>query len=502
MTDEAHPDPATAAGSRLAEASRPGRLAINFAVLTAGELTAKLLTFGAFSYLARHLGLGNYGLLEFTLALMVFFTLPADLGLGAYGAREIARNRDDAPKLLREIVQLRLLLAACSFALLLVFVLLIHKSLELKLLLSLYGLSLLVSAFMLPWFFQAHDQMHWVALASITRQLVFAALVFLCVRAGSSIVWVGVFECASVSAVAVFSGWVTNRKMGYALPRSGANFALLTRHLRQAFAIGLTELAWAFMWYFATVLLGFAFNHQALGWFGASHRLLMALHTFVWLYFFNLLPSVSRCVSGPTEQLEGLMGRSIRFAAWISLGVAFMGTLLSREILTLVYGPEFAGGGSSFSVLVWMLPVAMLSGHYRYTLLAYNLQNRLLYCTLASAGLAVAAGFAFVPLFGATGAAWALLVANVVNFALVYDSVRRKVAVIHFHHHLYEPLAAMAGAAVIFVLFERAGVWAASVIAGAAYLAVLTRAQGGEALALLRGVLARHGDPVEESVAG
>ena len=38
----------------------------------------------------------------------------------------------------------------------------------------------------------------------------------------------------------------------------------------------------------------------------------MALHTFVWLYFFNLLPSISRCVGQPREYLQGLMSRSIR----------------------------------------------------------------------------------------------------------------------------------------------------------------------------------------------
>src|SRR5262245_25067014 len=99
----------------------PRRLAINFLFLSGGEFAAKLLTFTTFSYLARVLGPWPYGMLEFTLALTVFFTLPVDMGLGAYGAREIARNPRNAARLLHEITGLRLLLALSSMVALGVF---------------------------------------------------------------------------------------------------------------------------------------------------------------------------------------------------------------------------------------------------------------------------------------------------------------------------------------------------------------------------------------------
>ncbi len=161
-----------AASPRAAEARR---LAINFLFLSAGESTAKLLTFATFSYLARMLGPQHYGFLEFTLAVMVFFTLPADLGLGAYGAREIARDPDrgHAVRLLHEITGLRMALALGSIALLAVFIVALRKPFDLKLLLAFYGVSLLAGPFLLQWFFQAHDQMQWVGAASIVRQGVF-----------------------------------------------------------------------------------------------------------------------------------------------------------------------------------------------------------------------------------------------------------------------------------------------------------------------------------------
>src|SRR5580693_985316 len=142
-------------------AGAPKRLAINFVFLSGGEFAAKLLTFATFSYLARALGPTNYGFLEFTLAVMVFFTLPVDLGLGIYGAREIARTPARAARLLQEITGLRVALALCSMLALGVFIVCLHKSAELKALLALYGVSLMGAPFLQQWFFQSHDQMGW-----------------------------------------------------------------------------------------------------------------------------------------------------------------------------------------------------------------------------------------------------------------------------------------------------------------------------------------------------
>ncbi len=482
----------TATGQTLAPGSKPAeprRLAINFLFLSCGESLAKLLTFASFSYLARTLGPWNYGLVEFTLALMVFFTLPVDLGLGSYGAREIARNPKNAARLLHEITGLRLMLALCSMAALGIFIALIHKSIELKLLLLLYGLSLLGGPFLLQWFFQAHDQMHWVGGATIIRQAAFALVVFAVCRKGAPLIYIGVAECFSVTAVAFFCIYVTRHQMQFAWPLPDLTISHLTKHLREALPIGLTEVAWAFMWYFCTVLLGFVFADRSLGWFGASHRALMALHTFVWLYFFNLLPSMSRCVALPQQHLLDLMDHSIRFAAWIGLLAAGILSTMAPLLLGLIYGPAFRAAASSFGVLAWMLPVAMLSGHHRYILIAYNQQKKLLVCTAYSALAAVILGFTLVPLYGGVGAAWALLIANVINLVLVYFAVKRLVMRVPVGRQLIAPLCALLVAAGLYAGLASWNIWLAGFVGCSVYLAVLLRADGRRLALFLRTIL-------------
>src|SRR6478609_8165938 len=126
------------AEEKLTQVAASPRLAINFFFLSGGECIAKLLTFVTFAYLSRALGPSQYGFLEFTLAVMVFFTLPVDLGLGAYGAREIATHPERAPHFLREITGVRMILALFSILALTVFILLLPKPADIKVLLACY----------------------------------------------------------------------------------------------------------------------------------------------------------------------------------------------------------------------------------------------------------------------------------------------------------------------------------------------------------------------------
>jgi O-antigen/teichoic acid export membrane protein len=125
-----------------------------------------------------------------------------------------------------------------------------------------------------------------------------------------------------------------------------------------------------------------------------------------------------------------------------------------------------------------MLPVAMLSGHHRYILIAYNHQTTLLRCTAISAVAAVLLGFTLVPFYGGPGAAWALLIALLINFALVYISVRQLVVKVPVHRQLYAPLSALAVSVILYLVLARWNVGVALAGGSAVYVAGLVGSDG------------------------
>ncbi|MEO1087074.1 MAG: oligosaccharide flippase family protein, partial [Acidobacteriota bacterium] len=94
---------------------KPG-LAKNFAFLSVGEALSKVFTFISFTYLGRNFGPAVYGEVEFSLSVTLVFALFLQMGLGSYGAREVARRPDDARKLLREIVEVRTVMSLIAVA--------------------------------------------------------------------------------------------------------------------------------------------------------------------------------------------------------------------------------------------------------------------------------------------------------------------------------------------------------------------------------------------------
>ncbi len=448
------------------------RLAGNFIVLAAAEALAKLATFFAFTFLGRILGPERYGSLEFVIAVMIFFALPGDFGLSLYGAREVAKDRERSFRLAGAIARLRFLMALVALAVLLLVVVWIPKPLEVKQLLACYGASLLLLPFGFQWFFQGHDRMNWVAAASIVRWGIFAVLVLVFVREGEPLFRIGLYECAGVAAMAILCLFGLLRRFRPATPLPPVPASPM-RHLRQAFPIGLTETTWVVLWYLATVQLGFVVSDQSLGWFGASHRILLAIHTFVWLYFFNLLPSFSRTAEGDGTELRRLMERSLPIAVWSGIFVALVMTLLSAQFLGIAFGREFAAGWPILSVLAWIIPVAMLGGHYRYLLIAANLQKWLLYATSSAALVAAVLAFVLIRRFGALGAAIALVVAVSSEFALARWFAGRRFSGIPFLPHLRRPATALAVSLAFFFLLRGSVSWLAPPLAILVYLLFL-----------------------------
>ncbi len=79
--------------------------------LATGDLVAKATSFFTFVYLARILGVANFGVLEFAGSVLAYLLLLSDGGLEMWGTREAA-NSNAIPALAARVVPLRLLLAA------------------------------------------------------------------------------------------------------------------------------------------------------------------------------------------------------------------------------------------------------------------------------------------------------------------------------------------------------------------------------------------------------
>lgn len=394
----------------------------NFLSLAGAEAFTKLVTFAAFAYMARLYGPAGYGYIEWAGTVLMCASLIVDQGFSAYGAREIAKSPSETGRLVAEVITARFILAAVAYLAVVILAYLLSANRTISQLLLIYGLSLWALPLMLQWVFQGHDRMHLVGSAQAIRQVIFVAAIFVLVRGPGDLVWVGVAEISGVAGGAIFSVWVYKR---YFSSNSIIRPTLSARLFREGAPIGLSQVFWVLKMFGATFIVGLVATPEDTGLFAGAMRIYIAVHTFVWLYFFNLLPSLSRAwVQGP-EQLAEMVRHSMRIVAGACVLVGVIWIASAPYVMTGVYGNGFLPGSAALQWLAGACIAAAISGHYRYSLIAAGYQGK------EMAGMAVGS-ILVVPLIpigyfyaGTGGAAAALLAAECVVLAGSWLLARR-----------------------------------------------------------------------------
>jgi O-antigen/teichoic acid export membrane protein len=400
-----------------------GSLFKNFLSLAGAEAFSKVITFAAFAIIARLCGPAGFGYIEWAGALLMCASLVVDQGFSSYGAREIAKAPGRTAELVNVIVTARVVLAGIGFIAVLTFAFAWVNDPSVRMLVIAYGLSLWGLPFLFQWVFQGHEKMNLAAVTQVIRQTVFVITVLVFVKGTDSVVWAGIAETAGVVAAAVFSIWMYQR---YFAGGAAIRPAFSKQLFNEGTPIGLSQLFWVVKMFGATLVVGLIATPEDTGYFAGAMRILVAVHTFVWLYYFNLLPSMSREWKKGAEKLASLIGNSMKIVLPGSIIAAAIWIAFAPTAMAIAFGPNFIAGATA---LRWMAGVCMLaavSGHYRFGLIAAGRQKD----EMLTSALGAVTALILIPLgysnAGIGGAAAALFIAETVTLLSAWYLSRQR----------------------------------------------------------------------------
>ena len=399
------------------------RLSINYATLFFEEAVSKILGFVAFVFMARIFGPNYYGQLEFAIAAVFIFNLIVDSGFWNLGMREIAKDEKVVDQYVSHIVFIQYLFAIGSYCALVIFACCIQKPWLVNKLILLYGLTLFGTPLLLHWVFQARNKTWLVAITSVIKQVSFTIGIIIFIRNRDQIWQVPIIEISSLILVILFNLLIYIRYFGTFLFK--INFPFLYSLIRQTIPLGLSQMMWALKIYLAPLLLGIMIGDKEVGLFGAGHRIIVALHIFTYLYFYNLLPYISRSIQQSESILQNLLGTSIKVTAWVAIFIGMAGTLFAKSGIVLIYGSEYTESILPFQIMVWVLSVALLNGHYRFTLIGYGKQKLEFYSSAWGTGINITLNLILIPFIGSVGAACSLLGSEVLICIISYYYVNK-----------------------------------------------------------------------------
>ena len=403
------------------------RLFRNLVSLTTGELASRIIGFMAFAVLARRLHPTEYGAVELAVALAAFFAMVVDFGLETIGARAIARDRDEADRLAAQIPAARLLVAVIAVPVMGGVAILTGQPESTVQLTWLFGIALFALPWFQRWLFQGLEMMNWISLGQVIRSAAFCVGVFIFVQGPSDLLAVGFVEIVAAFAATAFYLRVQQRK-GVGRAGLDLSFTSIRGLFSQSAWVGLSQLVWASNQYLPTLLVATLASAAELSWLGASQRIAFSVIAFSWVYHFNLLPALARSLTESRPAFDALVSASFRSIAWLGVMGALAGSLFADIVSRVVFGNAFAATAGPLAVLVWAIPVTLLSGHARITLIAAGEQRFVFASQLAGVATTMIVGIATIPGYGAMGGA-ATVVASylAVWFAAHGFAVRRVV---------------------------------------------------------------------------
>lgn len=406
--------------------------------LCSGEAMSKIAGFIAFAYLARNLGPDAYGLVELAVALSVFFMLFIDFGYGPIGAREISKDPLLAKQFTARIVSARLLIAIVTIPIMGIVGYLLAKTPMTSTLIWLYAIALFAIPWDHSWLLQGLEHMSAVATGRAIRMVVFAVGVMILVHSAHDYWIVGLVELVAAFCMASYYLIKQYRLIGHV----GFDFSFkpLFDLSKQSAFIGLSNAVWASGLYAPTLFVASLTSTGQLAWFSAAHRIAMSLIAFSLIYHFNLFPSVSKRLSKSSAEFNSFINSSIKVSAWFGIGIALIVTLISRPLCTIVFGSEFSQTAGVLNILVWALPITLLSGHARWSLIAGGFQRYVFYAQVSGLIITIVACWLLVPTYQAKGGAFAMVASTVGVWAVAHMNARRYVGHLQFIEAIFRPL--------------------------------------------------------------
>jgi len=422
----------------------------NILRLSVGDFVAKTLYFLAFVYLARVLGVANYGVLEFALSILSYLLLLADGGLELWATREAARGTD-MRQLVARIVPLRFLLATGAFGMLLVLLPVFPDYPALQTILVLFGLTLLAQAANLKWVFMGREQMARVAAGLVVAQIVFAVAVFGFVRGPAEVVWVPVLQLAGDLAMAVYF-WrlfaaMHGGRLAFTLRGAGSV-------LQPALTMGASQVLALMSYNFDSVLLGFFLGQMAVGWYNAAYKPVTVVLAMPFTYFLGLFPVLSRTYTESQEAFREIVVRSLRLMSVFAVPIGVGGTFLAEPIIGFLFGPAYANSVLPLQILAWSAVLVILRFTYRQALNAAGRQELDLRCASAAAGLNLGLNLLLMPRYGIIGAAVATLLSEVLWLTTALYYFYRYVTRLRLLPLLARPVAAAVAMGAFFLLTQ------------------------------------------------
>lgn len=461
---------------------------MNF-ILTASSILFPLITA---PYILRVLQAEGNGRVDFASSVMTCFMMFASLGIPTYGIRTCAKVRDDKEELsntVQELMIINTVTMALTYIAFLILVFLVPQFAEEKTLLFINSISMVLNVIGVTWFYNAIEQYAYITVCSISFKLASIVLMFLLVKSPEDYVQYGAITVFAASGSYILNFLNLRKHIQFKKTRP-YRFKV---HLKPILVFFSMSAAINVYTNLDTTMLGIMKDKAEVGYYTAGIKIKNLLVSLTTSLGAVLLPRLSYYIEkGEKELFKRTVSKAFHFVLILGTAVTVYFIFMAEESLLLLGGN---GYHDSIAPMQILMPTVLLIGLSNITgmqiLTPCGEENKVLVSIVGGAVLDFVLNLLLIPNYGASGAAFATLLAELLVLIVQCYYLRQLLRDIVKYIPFWKYVVSV-GAGIILMLGVKYGIEIPSVFAqsttlGAFFELAVTAVAffGGEGIALI-----------------
>lgn len=415
------------------------RIFKNTSILFMAQIVNYILAFFYTIYLARYLGVSDFGVLTFGISFTTIMGVTADLGLSILAVREIARDKSISSSYTGNLIVIKLVLSSITMGLIALFINLFNYPSQTIQLVYLLGLWMVFTSFTQLFYsvFQAYEKMEYQSIGTILYSILLFSGVFYGIFNHFSIQWFALIYLIVSSVVLFYTIFIYLAR--FPRPRLQINWSFWKSKLTLALPLSIASIFSTIAFRVDTVLLSLFQGYVVVGLYTAPYKIIEVLLFIPSVYSAVIFPVLSRFHVSSNESFQLIYVKSIKYMIILGLPIAAGITILSKDIILLLYQSSFSGSVVALQILIWTVPLLLLTTSFGIILISMNKQVLAIRLTFIYMIFNIGVNLVVIPQFSYLGAAVVTVLTELVNFIMLFYYLSKFICKVPLHKLIWKP---------------------------------------------------------------
>lgn len=379
------------------------------------------LNFLLTAYIARYLGLEDFGVWNYVIAFVVLFSFFSTLGIYNQLLRDFVRYPEKKYDLLGSafIIKLTggLVTLALSYA---TIVLMKPGHTDLHQLVALLAIGYVIQSFdVIDFFFQSQLKAKWITISRLMSFFIFGLLKVTFVHFKLPLIYFVWAQIGELFLASLFLIFFFCKNVGSIL-KWNVRLSALKGMLVESLPIMFAEIAILMYMRIDQIMIGEIIGNRVLGVYSAAVRLSELWYLIPGVICSTVFPSIINAYGRDELDYNRKLQRLYDFLIWLAISIGIVVSVAAPYIVELLYGSEYAEASDILIIHIWTSVFVFSGFASNQQLVLENLARFSFFRTIVGVIVNVGLNFILIPLWGAKGAAFATLIAQA--FSSIFSS--------------------------------------------------------------------------------